>query len=58
MGRRFSAGNKRLELGIDALNATNSNAAWTSDYTSGPTFNYTTKIPQPRAARLTVLFDF
>jgi len=56
--KRVTLGSRRLEFSLDALNATNNNVAWTTDYTSGPTFNYSTKIATPRAIRLGVQFDF
>ena len=57
--KRFTlGGSRRVELSLDALNATNNNVAWTTDYTSGPTYNYATKIATPRAIRLGFQFDF
>lgn len=51
-------GRRRLEVSLDALNATNNNVAWTTSYISGPTFGYATRIAVPRAVRLGVQFDF
>jgi hypothetical protein len=58
VAKRITFGSRRVELSFDALNATNNNVAWTSDYTSGPTFNYSTRIATPRAIRLGLQFDF
>jgi Carboxypeptidase regulatory-like domain len=59
VAKRFTVGpTQHLELSIDALNATNSNVAWTTDYTSGPTFGYATRITTPRMLRFGVQFDF
>jgi hypothetical protein len=58
VGKRVSFGGRRLEGSIDILNALNNNAAWTTNYASGPTYNYTTSISQPRTARVTVTFAF
>ena len=49
---------RRIHVSVDALNLLNSNAAWTSDYTSGPTFGYATLISSPRVARIGAAFSF
>jgi len=58
VAKRVSFERCHLEASIDLLNALNGNAAWTTNYASGPTFNYATSIQPPRTARMTVVFDF
>jgi hypothetical protein len=58
VGKRLSFEKYHLEGAIDLLNALNGNAAWTTNYQSGPAFNYATSIQPPRTARLSVIFDF
>jgi hypothetical protein len=51
-------GARRLELNVDVNNLINSNAAWGTDFTSGPTFGYATVIVPPRLVQFGVAFSF
>ena len=53
---RFNA--KELRAGIDLLNAFNSNAFWTMDFASGPTFGYGTAFTNPRTLQFGGSFEF
>ena len=52
------AGARRVELNVDVNNLINSNAAWTTDYTSGPTFGYAQTIVPPRLVQFGAGFTF
>ena len=58
VGKRFSFGSRYLLLSLDALNATNSNAAQLQIFASGPTFDRVTQIPGPRILRLGIEYRF
>lgn len=57
-----------LEVGVDALNAFNTNVPWGGNTASngwngfnelsGPAYNYVLRIPEPRALRFSAAFDF
>jgi len=49
---------RRIDLSLDVLSALNSNAAWATTYTSGPTFGNVTTIASPRVARFAAAFTF
>jgi hypothetical protein len=49
---------KELRVGVDLLNAFNSNAFWTMDFTSGPTFGYGTAFTNPRTVQFSGSFEF
>lgn len=51
-------GSRTLELNADFNNIINSNAAWTSDYRSGPTFGYAQTILPPRLVQFGAAFEF
>jgi hypothetical protein len=54
----FHTGNREIELMLDALNATNSNAAQAITYVAGPTFGRITQIPSPRQFQVGVQYRF
>jgi len=47
-----------LQLSLDALNAFNTNALWSIDYASGPTFGYGTAFTSPRALQFGAAYEF
>lgn len=51
-------GARRLELNVDVNNLINSNAAWGTDYSSGPTFDYATTVLPPRLVQFGAAFTF
>ena len=51
-------GSRTLELHVDVNNIINSNAAWTSSYQSGPTFNFAQTILPPRLVQFGAAFQF
>jgi hypothetical protein len=54
----FKFNTKELRAGIDLLNAFNSNAFWTMDFASGPTFGYGTAFTNPRTLQFSGSFEF
>jgi hypothetical protein len=48
----------RWSVSLDVLNALNSNAAWATGYTSGPTYGSVSTIPAPRTAQFGTSFSF
>jgi hypothetical protein len=49
---------RRVELNVDVNNLINSNAAWGTNYQSGPTFGYATVIVPPRLVQFGLAFTF
>ena len=43
---------------MDLLNAFNSNAFWTMDFASGPTFGYGTAFTNPRTVQFSASYEF
>jgi hypothetical protein len=58
VGKRMTFERYNLEGALDLINSLNANPAWTTNYASGPAFNYATSIQGPRTARLSVIFGF
>lgn len=58
LAKTLDLGHGELVLGVDFLNALNSNAAQAITFASGPTFGQITQIPSPRAAQLGVQYRF
>jgi hypothetical protein len=67
--KSFRIGSRgNLEVGLDALNAFNSNVPWGGGTSSnglngfnelsGPAYNYVLRIPEPRALRFSAAFEF
>jgi hypothetical protein len=58
VGKRFAFDRWGFEADVDEFNILNNNAAWTTSYQSGPTYNFASSISPPRTTRLTATFDF
>src|SRR5712671_1531179 len=58
IGKRITFERYHLEGALDLINSLNANPAWTTNYASGPAFNYATSIQGPRTARLSAIFGF
>ncbi len=58
LAKQFQWGGKRLNLAVDALNLTNTNAPTAATYVSGVSFGRVNDILPPRTVRFGVTFDF
>jgi hypothetical protein len=58
LAKVFRFNQKELRAGVDLLNAFNSNAFWTMDFSSGPTFGYGTAFTNPRTLQFSGSFEF
>jgi hypothetical protein len=58
VSKLFSMNQKNLRLSIDLLNAFNSNAFWTMNFASGPSFGYGTAFTNPRTVQFSGSFNF
>ena len=58
LAKQFKVGGKRLNLAVDALNVTNTNAPTAATYVSGASFGRVNDILPPRTVRFGVTIDF
>lgn len=58
LSKQFVFGGRRLNLAVDALNVTNTNAPTAATFVSGPSFGRVNDILPPRTVRFGVTFDF
>ena len=67
--KTFRAGGGRINMGVDAFNAFNTNVAWGStgaggaagngiNDASGPTYGYVVRVVTPRVLRFAVGYEF
>src|SRR5262249_17331033 len=58
LAKVFHFNTRELRAGVDLLNAFNSNAFWTMDFASGPTFGHGTAFTNPRTLQFSGSFEF
>jgi hypothetical protein len=58
ISKLFRVDRREAQVSLDLLNAFNSNAFWTVDARSGPTFGYGTAFTNPRTLQFGLAFEF
>ena len=58
LAKVFHFNHRELRAGVDLLNAFNSNAFWTMNFASGPTFGWGTAFTNPRTVQFSGSFEF